>query len=188
MPRNIEIKARVVDLMKLRSKVSTLTLKSPQRLEQKDTFFVASEGRLKVRCFADGSGELIAYSRTDSTGPKESAFRKLPCPDPAAMERTLSLALGIRGVVEKSREVFLVGQTRIHLDAVVGLGSFLELEVVLREDQTVEEGHRIARELLDRLEISPQDLIAVSYIDLLEIDLLEDTGESQSTKRRRGGS
>ncbi|MCH9651980.1 MAG: class IV adenylate cyclase [Deltaproteobacteria bacterium] len=173
MPRNIEIKARVADLVKLRSKVLTLAPRSQQRLAQRDTFFPALEGRLKLRCFGDGSGEIIAYSRTDSAGPKESAFQKVACADPAAVERTLSLALGVRGVVEKRREVFLVGQTRVHLDEVVGLGSFLELEVVLREDQTIEGGDRIARELLSRLEISSKDLIAVSYIDLLEGDALE---------------
>ena len=167
MPRNIEIKARVADLPALRSRVLALATDGPQHLEQRDTFFPAETGRLKLRRFRDGSGELIFYTRPNRAEPKESTFEKVPCPDPAALEAVLSSALGVRGVVAKNREVFRVGQTRVHLDEVEGLGSFLELEVVLGDDESSEQGEGIARELLGRLEISADSLIANSYIDLL---------------------
>ena len=41
----------------------------------------------------------------------------------------LGQALGVLGVVRKQRLLYLVGQTRVHLDSVEGLGDFLELEV-----------------------------------------------------------
>ena len=67
----------------------------------------------------------------------------------------------------KTRWLFLVGQTRIHLDEVVGLGSFLELEVVLAADQSPDEGHRIARGIMAALEVREADLIDCAYADLL---------------------
>jgi len=56
----------------------------------------------------------------------------------------------------------------MHLDSVVGLGNFLELEVVLRPNQSPAEGHAIAADLLRRLEIRDTDLMATAYADMLE--------------------
>lgn len=62
----------------------------------------------------------------------------------------------------------MTGQTRIHLDEVEGLGRFIELEVVLRRDQTIEEGQRIAEALMVRLGVRSEDLVEEAYVDLLE--------------------
>jgi adenylate cyclase class IV len=48
----------------------------------------------------------------------------------------LTKTLGTTGVVTKTRNLYRVGQTRIHIDQVQGLGDFLELEVVLRPEQS----------------------------------------------------
>ena len=45
------------------------------------------------------------------------------------IEQILSNAYGILGIVKKVRLLYLAGQTRIHVDEVTGLGSFMELEV-----------------------------------------------------------
>jgi adenylate cyclase class IV len=63
--------------------------------------------------------------------------------------------------------LFLVGRTRIHLDIVENLGHFLELEVVLRENEFTEAGVREAEELMQRLGVSPSQLIDRAYVDLL---------------------
>jgi adenylate cyclase class IV len=47
------------------------------------------------------------------------------------------------------------------------LGHFLELEVVLVDDETPEQGIREASELMDRLGVQPSQLIEGAYLDLL---------------------
>jgi predicted adenylyl cyclase CyaB len=74
----------------------------------------------------------------------------------------------VRGVVRKRRYLYLVGQTRVHLDEVEGLGEFMELEVVLRPEQSDAEGQAIARDLMTRLGIREEDLLEGAYMDLLE--------------------
>ena len=168
MARNIEIKARVPDLAVVRSVVVRLAAAPGAVVQQMDTFFVVPRGRLKVREFADGSGELIAYERPDASGPQQSIYSLVRCPDARALVRTLAAVLTVRGQVRKRREVFIVGRTRVHLDEVDRLGSFVELEVVLRDDDRAETGEREARELMETLSLSPSALVSGAYIDLLE--------------------
>ena len=83
------------------------------------------------------------------------------------MRSILSQILPVAGIVKKVRWFYRVGQTRIHLDRVDGLGDFVELEVVLRPDQEQREGIAIAQELMSRLGIVEDQLVKVAYIDLL---------------------
>ena len=48
------------------------------------------------------------------------------------LQKVLSLALDVRGVVKKTRYLYMVGQTRVHVDQVDNLGDFMELEVCCR--------------------------------------------------------
>jgi adenylate cyclase class IV len=168
MSRNIEIKARVDDVASIRARAAALASGPAEIIDQTDTFFVVSRGRLKVRAFADGSGELIAYERADTPGPKPSTYTRVECRDASALSEALAGVLPVRGVVVKRRELFLVGRTRIHLDQVEALGSFVELEVVLAADESPENGRQEALELLASLQISETTLVAEAYIDLLE--------------------
>jgi len=167
VPRNVEIKARVRDLPALLTAVEAIADGPPELLLQDDTFFDSPFGRLKLRVSTNGTGELVAYRRPDVGGPRESSFVKAAVTDPAALAAVLADALGPAGVVRKRRIFCRHGQTRIHLDEVDGLGTFLELEVELRDGQPTGEGERIARELMARLGIAEDDLVATAYVDLL---------------------
>lgn len=136
-------------------------------LVQEDTFFRCPRGRLKLRVFDDGTGELIGYQRSDDSGPSESRFTKAPVGDPVALRAVLGETLGAAGTVCKRRVLHLVGQTRIHLDEVEGLGDFVELEVVLDDHQSVADGEAIAVQLMSELGIGEDDLVELAYIDLL---------------------
>jgi len=168
MPRNIEIKAKAADLGELEQRVRSLAPHHSERLSQDDTFFKSESGRLKLRVLAPQQGELIFYQRPDSAGPKTSFYVRTPTLDPDGLREALSFAHGQIGRVRKQRLVYLVGRTRIHLDEVEGLGSFVELEVVLADDEPVDAGEAEASRLMQALGIQDCDLLEVAYLDLLK--------------------
>jgi predicted adenylyl cyclase CyaB len=167
MPTNIEIKAFVRNWTKASEIATTLSDTPVEILEQEDTFFTCPHGRLKLRQFSKKSGELIAYRRRNVSGPKSSSYLITKTNEPGALRAVLADSLGIVGTVKKQRHLYLHGQTRIHLDKVDDLGTFLELEVVMRPDQPAAEGEHIARSLMKKLEVKPEDLIADAYLDLI---------------------
>jgi predicted adenylyl cyclase CyaB len=167
LARNIEIKARVANIDALMPRARALAQRDAERIAQDDTFFRVPHGRLKLRQFADGSAELIHYHRADTLDAKLSDYRRVPVPDAAALREALERALGVLGRVRKQRWLLLAGQTRIHLDRVDGLGDFVELEVVLRDDQSESDGVRIADQLMHELGLHNAERIAGAYLDLL---------------------
>lgn len=168
MPVNIEIKARVKNIEALKSRIESLYHIEPQEINQVDTFFKLEKGRLKLRSFAKDKGELIFYERSNSSGPKRSDYFIYKTQNPEELKKLLQISLGIRGVVRKKRFFYLVANTRIHLDEVENLGSFLELEVILNPKLAENEGKQIAKDFINKLDIDEKDLIDLAYIDLLE--------------------
>lgn len=167
MANNIEIKARVNDFEELRGKVEALCGTPGSLLCQKDVFYRFKRYRLKLRN-VNGNSELILYDRENTSNPKPSRYLRLPIRFPKAVHAILSTVLGLRGTIEKKRTLFFSGQTRIHLDEVNRLDTFLEFEVVLDEDTPADAGVTIANNLIEHFEIRKEDLISGSYIDLME--------------------
>ncbi|TPW21486.1 MAG: adenylate cyclase [Elusimicrobia bacterium] len=165
MPRNVEIKAAVRDRTALVSRARRLW-GAPRRLQQRDLFFPCPNGRLKLRLQNPGPSYLIAYIRPDRKGPKTSRYVTAVAPEPEALAACLRAALGTGPVVKKTRLLFKSGRTRVHVDSVVGLGDFLELEVVLRRGEGAAAGRREALRLMGRLGVRPGDLLEGAYADL----------------------
>lgn len=167
MARNVEIKARIDSIEALCPLAQAIAGAPPQLIEQDDTFFPCAAGRLKLRDFGDGRGELIQYERADTTGPKTSTYVRSPTDSPASLREALTLALGRLGRVRKRRWLLLAGRTRIHLDRVEGLGDFLELEVVLADGEDEAAGLDEAQRLMAQLGVAPGQLLRGAYLDLL---------------------
>lgn len=108
---------------------------------------------------------LVQYSRPDIAGPKLSEFSILDVNEPLKLNQMLESSLGILGEVKKRRFLFLHEQTRIHLDRVDGLGTFLEFEVCLKPEETIEHGTNIANKLRKIFEIDDGDLLTNAYMD-----------------------
>ena len=168
MPSNVEIKARARDFAALHARARKLSSIPAEVIPQVDTFFSTAAGRLKLRELESDRGQLIYYERPDQEGPKRSDYNIFETRHAASLRSVLAQALGIRGTVEKVRHLYRIGQTRVHLDEVKGLGQFVELEVVLEPGQSEQEGRRIAQALLRQLGIEQVDLLESAYMDLLE--------------------
>jgi predicted adenylyl cyclase CyaB len=164
--RNIEIKARCPDPEATGRLLEQRGLERVARMHQVDTYFVVPHGRLKLREMEGEAAQLIQYARPDLLAAHASDYLIAPASDPSRLKEVLTRALGIRVVVDKQRDLYLWEHTRIHLDEVAGLGSFLELETVIT-DQTHDEAERECREVQAALRITEEDLVAGSYSDHL---------------------
>ncbi len=167
MSAKVELKARIASVDALLPRAAALADDPPQRIHQDDTFFDVTYGRLKLRVFADGSGELIHYLRPDDPGSGRDGCVSAPVIDPDALRATLARACGEIGRVRKQRTLVLVGRSRIHLDRVEGLGDFVEIEVVLGAGQSEAEGRASALALLGEMGVGADALVGRAYLDLL---------------------
>ncbi|XP_021961357.1 uncharacterized protein LOC110857051 isoform X2 [Folsomia candida] len=179
---NIEIKAKLCQEggLEQAEKIAADLSKTGEihlHLNQKDTFFTVPNGRMKLRQENDRN-VLITYFRSDTAGPKQSTYSIAPVVEVDKMLETLSRALGVKGVVEKDRKVYLIEYekqpkltARIHLDAVKNLGDYFEIEVVLPDDSDdamAQQGQDFTNELLKKFNIKEDHLIQGAYLDCLD--------------------
>lgn len=169
MSTNTEIKARLKNPEFARRAAEKLSDTPLQIIKQEDVFYHVPQGNLKLRFLSETSAQLVAYDREDlQNGIKASNYVIFPTDKPQLLKKILSLSLPVRGVVKKIRHLYMVRNTRVHIDEVEGLGTFLEFEVVLQNGQTHEEGQAIVDDLMKKFQITKEDLIDVKYMDLLE--------------------
>lgn len=69
-------------------------------------------------------------------------------------------------VVDKRREIYFVGNVKIHLDRVRGLGKFAEVEAISRGGSLVKVRNQ-ARRFQNLFGIAASDIVPQSYSDLI---------------------
>lgn len=164
---NIEIKARTAVTDKIRE---ILKLNNAEFIgvdHQVDTYFNVYSGRLKLR---EGNIEnhLIYYERENTKGPKKSSVILYKNSPESNLKEILTRSLGVVIVVDKYREIYFLENVKFHLDNVMGLGTFVEIEAIDKDGSI---GNTKLLEqcnfYFDLLLISKDDLIATSYCDML---------------------
>lgn len=129
MPVNLEIKVKLTSHKKVKSLLEKMGAKNQGVLKQKDIYYKTSSGLLKMRVMADKI-ELIKYNRVENGADRWSNY-DIVILSGAKVQEFFASVLEIETIVEKSRELWLFDNTRIHLDRVKNLGYFLELETLV---------------------------------------------------------
>jgi len=153
--RNLEFKAELREPAIASEVCRSLQATLIGTMKQVDTYYRMASGRLKRREIWVDSGkpgapsepevEVIFYERPNAAGTKVSQFRIY---SEARAHEVFGRELPpIWLVVRKVRTLWMVGNTRIHLDQVEGLGALLEFEYPMSRAQPVE----IAQQELARL-------------------------------------
>lgn len=134
---------------------------------QVDTYFNVPFGRLKLR---EGKIEnaLIHYQRKNTADAKLSNVLLYQHQPDKNLKPLLKRALGIKVIVNKIRKIYLIDNVKFHFDLVEGLGNFIEVEAIDKEDNL---GIDKLKEQCDKyqtlLDIRSDDFIAESYSDLI---------------------
>jgi homotetrameric cytidine deaminase len=163
--RNVELKALDPDPARSLAVCRELGAEDKGVRRQRDTYFRARSGRLKLREEEPGGATLIQYDRPDAAQARESRYRLSAVPDPDELRAALDAALGTLVVVDKERHLLLWDGVRIHLDTVAGLGSFVELEGVAPPESDLSgEEHKVAHL---RAALGIEDVLTDSYSDRL---------------------
>jgi len=165
--RNIECKATDPDPAASLQRCLALGAEDHGELRQRDTYFHARSGRLKLREEQPGRAHLIAYAREHEAAPRVSRYRITPVADAEGLALTLASALGVQAVVVKRRRLFLWCGVRIHLDEVKGLGSFIELEGVAPPSSDLALERDLVARLRRTLEIGDDRLTGAGYAEMI---------------------
>ena len=165
MPRNLEIKARIRDIQECEKLVQTLPASFAGYLNQIDTYFRIPHDRLKLREINGTQAELIYYRRDERSSQRTSDYIQYACEDASTMKRLLTDSLGVLCIVHKRRTLYMYQTTRIHLDEVKNLGSFLELETPIGNSN--DESQTVTNYLIGHLGMKEPDFITCSYLDLM---------------------
>ena len=178
MATNLEFKAQFQSLDELYPRLADLNATHRETVHQIDTYFHVTKGKDSVKSEACeprfklrevngwSEGWLIYYERPNQDGSRYSQYQLCEIADPGSLKNLLTIALGVKTIVKKQREIWMFNHTRIHLDTVTDLGQFVELETVFK-GQTEAEAIDEHQYVKTTLRLDTTDPIAVSYSDLV---------------------
>jgi predicted adenylyl cyclase CyaB len=163
--RNVEAKFPLPGAAAARRCAEALGFECIGTLLQHDTFFVVSNGKLKLREQPDGAW-LIHYQRPHEKGLELSNYEMVAVSEPLKLRELLSAALGVLAKVRKRRTLLRRANVRLHLDHVDQHGDFGEIEAVLDEGEDPDNCRSEIAAILAALQIPSELLIDVSYFEL----------------------
>lgn len=163
MPVNLELKVKAPSFTPIKKILKEIDAKKISLLKQKDVYYKIDNGLLKLRSEGD-EHKLIFYNRNESNKNRWSDFKLLFINDNSAGE-FLSNIFEVEAIVQKKRELYMYDNTRIHLDTVEKLGTFLELETLLIGSK--DDAKRRFKYIKQKLELHHYEELRTSYRNLI---------------------
>jgi adenylate cyclase class IV len=147
------------DLTELARRVEAHQGRYVSSIRQTDTYYLTHAGTLKLRESATehsatpqeplAAATLVGYWRDTRSGHPTCTYYLSDVGDPAACRASLAATLGVRVVVRKLRQVWILHSSRVHLDDVQGVGQFAEIETPYDAGQATFDRCRAALGLSD---------------------------------------
>ncbi|MCX6151616.1 MAG: class IV adenylate cyclase [Ignavibacteriales bacterium] len=163
MPVNLELKLKLDSNRKTKTILKRINADFQTVLKQRDVYFKIKDGLLKLR-IQNTNCELIKYIRDESGNTRWSNYEIIKI-DGNNVEKFFKSVFEIETIVEKKRELWLYHNTRIHLDTVKNLGTFLELETLVLNGKSNAE--KRFNEIISLLQLDLKKQILFSYRDLM---------------------
>lgn len=163
--QNVEFKAEIRDMEAARRQCGLVGAVHAGNLVQIDTYFRVPDGRLKRRETPGRAIEWIFYRRAD--GPVARLAHYTILTDEQARVRFGEGTLAPWKVVRKCRELWMVGNVRVHLDQVEDLGLFIEFEAVVSSRHDIAECRMMVQHLRDQFAPIMGEAIGGSYESLV---------------------
>jgi len=163
--KNLELKLCIGSEVAFENLKKNLSCFYQKTLHQVDTYFRVPKGRLKLR-EEPSRKYIIRYDRPD-TEQKVSQYEFYPIDDIDKFKKVFDGALDVEIVIKKERLLYIIHNARIHLDTVEGLGTFLEIEIVINNSKDDENSEEFMEELKDTYYLSQFEKIKCGYRELM---------------------
>ncbi len=172
---NFEIKTKISDYAEILEKIKSIGAVYKETMSQIDYYFRIGTKKEKIREINHQEISLISYKRSEKNGRKDSNYTIKTL----SLEQKKSLLeqKPLLCLVDKTRQLWMYKNTRIHLDNVTGLGNFMELETVVK-DISKNQGLDEFEEVVNKLEINFEKAEPFSYSDLILNQISKNEGDA----------
>jgi len=163
MPLNLELKVKLKSNKEVKNYLKKIKADFVKTLNQKDAYYKTKNGLLKLR-IENGEQSIIKYLRNEKGKDRFSDYEVLHFSS-GSSEKFFEDLFEIETVVEKKRNLFMYDNTRVHLDEVKALGTFLELETLVINGRA--DAKKRFKTIVRLLDLGKYDEIRKSYRDLM---------------------
>ncbi len=163
MALNLEIKVKMESHKQALAVLNEINAEFVNELNQKDVYYKLTGSLLKLRIEDEGES-MIKYLR-DEINPDRFSDYEVIYFNSKGNEKFFNSIFETETIVVKKRLLYMYKNTRVHLDTVKDLGTFMEFETLVLDGK--EDAKERFNFLVDRFSINTHDQIKGSYRDLI---------------------